>query len=166
MSYINQITVGGETYNLAPSFNGAIGAYLEFESKPVLPFGVYDTGELYLNLALVYENMYGIRVPYRGVTWGLGADVNGAIGVYLYTGSTSVPTININDTVSRLARLGLTSNGAIGVYLTTKDGLGTQKDGCLTLLYDTTPVTLLSGEILSIGLNAEGRLQLTRTYNV
>lgn len=166
MSYIQKITVGGETYNLTPSFDGSTGAYLEeaqgrgnvFLLKP------NSLGQLYTSLAHVYENrIYSIEVPDRGAIWGLGADVNGAIGVYIHTAGFGFPTIRIGDEKSRLARLGLTDKGAIGVYLTGYGGIGTNDtNGTLELQIDTTPITLATSEQIYLDLDNNGYLKLVK----
>lgn len=170
MSYIQKITVGGETYNLTPSFKDGL-AYIAssagtFAFIPVRPIGLYDGG-LYPYLASPYaggqtEMLFSIDVKDKGPAWGLGVNMYGAIGVYVYTGPAGNPMIKDGDLVSRLGRLGLSDDGAIGVYLTTKDGIGTNKYGCLTLLYDSTPVTLQSGEQLRLYINTDGYLGLIK----
>lgn len=168
MSYINQITVGGESYQLTPSFNVLLGAYLEpgagaMAREGVYPLKVSPLGELYPNLAAVYNNkMYGIEVPGIGPVCGLGADMYGAIGVYVYTYGAS-PTIQDGDTKSQLGRLGLTDKGAIGVYTTGDDGIYTNEaTKCISLKLKTDLVTLQSGERLGIYINKEGFLELIK----
>lgn len=166
MSYINQITVGGEAYNLTPSFDGRHGAYLEGQpDSEVFPLLVNPRGELYPNLAVIYEgrNMYGIEVPGRGAAWGLGADGEGAIGVYVYIGPSSRPTVPLGDTKSQLGRLGLTDKGAIGVYVTGDDGIYINAvTSCISLKLKKDPVTLQSGERLGIYIDNEGFLELIK----
>lgn len=169
MSYINKITVGGEEYNLTPSFDGRIGAYLEGNPDgEVFPLLVSPKGQLYPNMA--YFNSYssnkvlfGIDRPGLGRVWGLGADKYGGIGVYVYTGPSSDPTIQNGDTASQLGRLGLTDKGAIGVYTTGDDGIYTNNaTGCISLKLQTEPVTLQSGEQLKLYINPEGFLELVK----
>lgn len=167
MSYINKITVGGEGYNLTPSFDGTIGAYLEGQPDyGVFPLMVSPQGQLYPYMAYFNSNgsnlLFGIDRPGLGRAWGLGADIYGGIGVYIYTGH-SFPTIQDRDTKSRLGRLGLSDKGSIGVYVTGDDGIYTNSQTeCISLKLKTEPVTLQSGEMLRIYINPQGCLELAK----
>lgn len=171
MSYIDKITVGGKTYNLAPSLREDL-VYIEptagsLVGRPARLISIYD-GKLTPYLASAYagektEILFAVDVKDRGPAWGLGANMYGAMGVYVYTGSAGNPMIRDGDTISRLGRLGLSDNGAIGVYVTGQDGIYTNGNtDCISLKLKTDRVTLQSGEQLGIYINDEGFLELIK----
>lgn len=165
MSYINKITVGGESYALTPRIDGGAIHAVDLEGNFIdaYLFSINSYGELYHNLAVCTDNMYGLRTRGDGIICGLGANGIGAVGVYIYTGPNPYPQIAAGDTLASLARLGMTDNGAIGVYTTGMDGIYVNPfSKAVSLKLRSELVSLQSGERLGIYINPEGYLELIK----
>lgn len=164
MSYINKITVGGEVYNLTPSFNTRDKVYAVDSNGNIVnvyPLSTYLNGELYPNLATYNSEIYGLRTPGNGIICGLGANGEGAVGLYVFTGGGHM-SINSFPNGS-LARMAMSIDGAIGVCTSGTDGIyANDATGCISLKLKTEPVTLQSGEMLRIYISPEGFLELVR----
>lgn len=166
MGYINKITVGGEAYNLMPTFDGASKIYAVDSNGNIVkvyPLSMFSlTGDLYPHLALYSDKIYGLRAPSDGIVCGLGANGQGAVGIYVFTGGGDM-IVQKAFPNGGLARMAMSYDGAIGVCTSGTDGIYVNDSTkCISLKLITTPVTLESGEQLKLYINTEGFLELTK----
>lgn len=168
MSYINKITVGGEEYNLTPSFDANRVYASDSNGNPIEVYllSTYQNGDLYPNLSIYSDRIYGLKGYDHAIIPGLGANGLGAVGLYMFTGSGHMDDLfNDNDkfTYGSLARMAMNIDGAIGVCTSGTDGIYVNDfTNCISLKLLTNPVTLESGEQLKLYINPEGFLELVK----
>lgn len=110
MGYINKITIGGESYSLAPEVADS-SIYAEDNSGNTLiayPLTVNDAGQIGLNLA-AGSTIYALKDLSGKFCYGLGIDASGALGLALYHSGRATTD---SATIAPLAIY----QGRIGVY--------------------------------------------------
>lgn len=114
MSYINKITVGGKSYDIAPVFTSG-GQYIWADNTEIFAYPILrdDISNMYIYFSKndLGEQVYPMRGLHGvGICYGLGVTKTGGLGLALYDGGQST-------TYDKIVPLGV-CEGFLGVKAT------------------------------------------------